>query len=319
MDRVSLAGLSCRVTSATGKKRRVKSTKSVLRRRRGERHSAHTFPSVLTQLMLTAISALFLATCVSAARQNPTDADARQAWRAHLGPPPPTLICVSFVDLAYPSESASGRVWCAVSREGLEIHWKHATARSATQHLALPYWPTAVARASSTALFVGGKRRDGNTLIERISIAPPLIVNTAAAPELQFRAPSSIQTVYDRAERGKDMVVSMQPSLFVAADRPNLLVHFHDSLDIYELVQAAAGAPVAIDRVAGPVAPGGGCGAPIWAGDHIEKGYVYVYGGRITTILIDCDRDGRIDGSDKSSTTEEWVEKGFASSDSYRR
>jgi len=250
----------------------------------------------------------------------------------HLGFPPNELIGGG-PSPRWSTTTASGHTVKAklnvhTDYKAIEILWsftdpitfKPAAAR---QIITLPYWPTDAIGLSDVEIAVGGKMSRGATVIETVEISTPTLVFDIATgdPTLIPSAVGDRAYVYLESTIGRDMVVWLRNMKY---DTSNMLIHFHDSGDVYRLnlatevltLQASAtpvtGVPY-VPELAGTY-------DEVWGGDNIALGYVYVlneYGSPDSVVLIDSNRDGDVDSHVVVADSATWASMGLSDAGNY--
>lgn len=233
-------------------------------------------------------------------------------WKPAEGMPPAELrwpgkqkAKLEFKDLAL-----TGQARWDMRGQLVSILWVHEPTRSAElQEIHTSYWPTSIVElADGKSLAVAGKRQGGNTIIEFWHIlAPELVPKDEAKTEylLKPAAVERVDTIYDTAAKGRDLVVHLVRKLGTS---PALLVQFADSRDVYDVDLAAK--PPAFKLVASPNAAASIPAVPqlvqrytrVLSADHATRGYVYAFANDehesvAALVLLDADRNGALDGS----------------------
>ncbi len=254
------------------------------------------------------------------------------AWKPAPGVPPSELRWQGKhkASLAFQDESITGQARWDLRGKLVSILWTHEPTRSAgAQEISTSYWPTAItALGDGRTLVVAGKRPDGNTVVESWRLLAPVLVPKDGPDKEYLLEPAvveSVDTLYDAAVQGRDLVAHVVRKL---GSTSGLLVQFVDSRDVYELDFAAKPPTLAI--VASPQSATTIPAVPqlrqrytrAWAGDHKAKGYVYVLAndgqqGVASLVLVDKDRDGKLDGSLLVSEAE-WASGGWGAPANYQ-
>jgi hypothetical protein len=242
-------------------------------------------------------------------------AAATPAWEPYRGMPP--------LEVLFPHE---GMEWsgCPVTFEGggsarffqglgkrlVRGVWERGSS-SGSDEYPTQYVPTTLLAPSPDSLLVAGKRDDGRTVIELwtfdASVLPPRRI---------------ARTLYDEAREGRDMVALL---LRVPGSGRSCLVQFWDSRDLYEMTLDS---PASLRLLASPTPKPGALTVPplrrsfdqVWSADHVSRGFVYQLGTESpepSLILVDADRDGRLDRYVLVSSAE-WGESGWGDGTAYR-
>lgn len=213
------------------------------------------------------------------------------------------------------------------SRGTIDVCWRYSPTGEfqkpleiRTEEFSVDYWPTACETTADQHLIVAGKRSNGNTCIERCTLKKPLIRPDGRGGVFwSSQGRSEVVTVYDAAQVGEDIVRGMIRKRG-AADR--VLVHFHDSRDLYELdVSHAPATPKLILSHSDEATLLGDFDHYVGA-DHSRFGYVYCFGSIdhpdevMALMLMDSDRDGAIE-SHGPITGAQWAEQGFEQRSNY--
>lgn len=233
-------------------------------------------------------------------------------WKPAPGMPPAELRWPGKhkATLAFKDSSIVGKARWDMRGKLVSILWSHEpTLSGESQELPTTYWPTAVAELQDgKTLLVAGKRPDGNTVLESwLFRAPELVPKDEAKSEylLKPAAIERVDTVYDAAAQGKDLVGHMVKKLGSVS---SVLIQFVDSRAVYDVDLAAK--PPKLTLVAEPRAAAVLPPVPqlaqrytrMWAGDHKSRGYVYAFVNDehddvSRLVLLDADRNGVLDGS----------------------
>lgn len=223
-----------------------------------------------------------------------------------LGEPPPGTRRMAAPSRSVFAPDLEASVLTFSSKGTIDVSWRYSPTgdfqkphECRTESFAVDYWPTACEATADQHVIVAGKRSNGNTCIERWTLKKPLIRPDGGGGVFwSSQGRSEVVTLYDAAQAGKDIVRGVVRKRG-AADR--VLVHFHDSRDLYELdaSQAPATMKLLLSHSDEPTLLGdfdtyGG-------GDHSRHGYVYCFAsidrpGAVTALLLkDSDRNGTIE------------------------
>jgi hypothetical protein len=196
-----------------------------------------------------------------------------------------------------------GRVEFNAPKKKLSVLWRLGST-GLRQDFATSYYPTDVIALTATRWCVAGKRTRGATVIELWTIQQHLALYAdggGGPPIIRTAAITEIETVYDEAVQGRDMVALMCAK---REDPDKLLVQFWDSKDLYELDLGSQ----QYTRVATPGQVQGVLQVPaldkaycqFWSREHVSQGFVYVLSCSGTSldslVLKDSDKDGSLDG-----------------------
>jgi hypothetical protein len=214
--------------------------------------------------------------------------------------------------------SAVGRARYFLHGRTIQILWRQAATQTcALQQIGTSFWPTSLSVLDDNqTLIVGGKRPNGNTVIESWTFAAPEFVNPPDRVPALRDPEYSVRTIYDAAEQGRDMV----SHVLVKKGASNaFLARFWDSGNVEEFQCADGGAKHHI--VASPNVGLPGLHIPAlsqkvgdaWAAEHVTHGYVYVFSSHAerlqSLVLIDSNKDGTLDSwidIAPDAWTEEW-------------
>lgn len=243
-------------------------------------------------------------------------------WVPHLGQPPIELIAhAPTVALTFENPKFVGLARYSLTEKKITIDWRHQSSGLHTfQEIPVSYWPTSITKGpnSDQAIAVAGKRRNGNTVIEEVVLVPPLVL---PGPPITFtlRPPSSIEAFYDEATQGRDMVVHMVPNKVAG----RVIAQFFDSHGVYSIDSSPPSTPPILIAQPSP-SPGVLSSAwlnnhfeVLWSGDHVDKGYVYVFRSFKPLVLGDANRDGLVDFIEEIPTTADWISRDYADSAKY--
>ncbi len=264
-----------------------------------------TFSLPRTGARLASITLAMLAAIILSNAQD-------QAWKPASSQPPAELRWSGKYNamLDFKDASLTGKARWDLRGKLVSVLWSHAPTLSGDiQEIATTYWPTTVvALQDGKTLLVAGKRPDGNTVIESWLFRAPALVPKDTAHEeysLQPAVIDRVETVYDAAAEGKDLVAHLVCKL---GSTSSVFVQFVDSRAVYDFGLAAK--PPKLTLVAEPRAAASIPAVPqlvqrythVWAADHKSRGYVYAFvnDGRdavSSLVLLDADRNGTLDGS----------------------
>jgi hypothetical protein len=219
--------------------------------------------------------------------------------------------------------------FCSTDKKSISISWHDPQHEiTSVQKHALSYWPTQVVGLHSRdTLLVAGKRRNGNTVIERWVVRDPLPIQSVdihtgqTGPwRLKLRAPSSIEVIYDSAIENQDIV-----ERFLLLRTPGMvLVQFWDSNNVYSF--DATESQAQLQLVASPDPGSGGLHIPALTryfdqyltGDHETLGHIsLMLSNSYRIVFVDSDRDGTVE-SFLTPSDQEWTTLGLGDFEIYK-
>jgi len=225
-----------------------------------------------------------------------------------------------------------GRVTMTPAKKKLTIHWEdHAYSPAAyrTQVIPLSYLPTSATVVRGDKILVGGKRqRNLNTVMELFDLGAPItqLILPGGEKVIDLAPIQSIQTLYDDAQQGKDLI----RSTFLSRVDPDLMfIHFWDSGELFHLHLLDPN--LTLVKIAGPEADPAYPGLMIipqlelpstitWSANHSVHGVVYILRSTLSNapsiILMDADGNSILDNH-MVTVGMDWVNQGFADSDLY--
>lgn len=251
-----------------------------------------------------------------------------QAWSPLQGIPPADIepFPAQYAFLRYPQSDLLGRVSMSLSGKRITIRWAYGDAQALKeQSFATSYWPTAIlVNHATNKLFVAGKRRNGNTVLECWTVKKPLVLNGTGGgtPAIQDGAVDDITTLVDEAVQGRDMI----KRLIEKQGQPNvILAQYYDSNSICALDFSTS---QTVTTLVANAAGGSGvlafpqCARPFerwWSANHAAAGYVYVFtddSEEKVYVIKDGDRNGTLD-SLLTLTSQDWISGGWSEPSSY--
>lgn len=212
-----------------------------------------------------------------------------------------------------------GHVAYYTNSKKLTMSWRHSTGASATQDIALSFYPTALFRGGVDLLFVGGRNQLGQTVIQSMMYVPPTVtIGSGGVVTIGTASVTGINVLYHEKTVGRDMVRFMRATLY---NPSKLVVQFWDSRDLYTL-DTASGAYV---KIASPTSGAGVLQVThlqdhfdkMWFAEHVSYGYVYVllsakHNSVDPLVIYDTNKDGVLDGY-LSIPRDQWATCGFES------
>jgi hypothetical protein len=244
-----------------------------------------------------------------------------QGWTPHAGEPPAGIVpATPAYGKVHYADGTQGLVWFEMAQKKVTIRWKREAPNiQLYQSIATGYWPTAVvALGSGDEFVVSGKRRNGNTVIERWKLTKPIVNSPAiGAAYMESAIVAEIDTLYDEAHQGRDMVLRM---LARPGQTNSVLVQFFDSKDLYDVSWTAASTSTTLVASASALPALQTSFTFSWSRDHKTRGIVYVFRDEdvpnSTLVLIDQDRNKTIDSA-IGVTDLEWTSGDWGSGSSY--
>ena len=273
--------------------------------------------------LLIVFSAVALSIC-GALILSPVEATVPAPWSPHTGVPPLALHGFERKQVRVGGESWDweGQFDTLILDGALSVSWKHVpTGDLYTQDpIPLSYWPTAVCpKPTGGGVIVGGKRRNGNTVIEEIDIHPPALLAGGAA--FSPARVARITTVFDRAVNGFDMVAVLD---ILSNDSNNILVSFFDSNNLYRIdldsndYQPLLLASPTVSQTGVMLVPElDVTNTEIGRAHHLTLGHTYHIHHRLvrdSVLFYDSNLDGDLDGHVVIATSADWKSNGFHSS-----
>lgn len=270
--------------------------------------------------------ALWLAAPSAAAPR--TSLAAAQAWTPLQGIPPADIepSPTQYAFLRYTQSDLLGRVSMSMAGKRITIRWAYGQAQALKeQSFATSYWPTAIlVHHATNKLFVAGKRRNGNTLLECWTVKKPLVLNGTGGgtPAIQDGAVDDITTLVDEAVQGRDMIKRL---LEKQGQSSVLFAQYYDSSSICALDFSTS---QTVSTLVASAAGGSGvlafpqCARPFerwWSANHAAAGYVYVFtddAQEKVYVIKDGDRNGTLDAL-LTLTGQDWISGGWSEPSSY--
>jgi hypothetical protein len=235
-------------------------------------------------------------------------------------------------------------VSCQMLDKRITFSWRYAAAAPSIQSVSAttsqsfdtPYWPTRALVVDPQHLFVAGKALDGATILERWtfakrstegvplpSVSPSCGADGSQTQHYEWTIPprTDVEELIDVAPdsprgliRGLIRDLKSKNNLFVYFDRSREIY----SLDVVRRTQSLVAGPTASAPMQVPALTDNY--KRYWSCDYKKRGYCYFFGADLGVIkkegnpdflvLIDADRDGKIDSSTiitgKQWTTDGW-------------
>lgn len=171
---------------------------------------------------------------------------------------------------------------------------------TATQTLAVPFWPTCVTPIGGMKVAVAGKQRSGETVIEVWTLSPPLKGYSPEGPVLTPQPVQEKATILEEAVPERDMVLGIFPNL---EDPDRFFVQYYSSRDLYDLTWNAETPTQAIVWSSTQLPWLAEDWDSVHWGKHSEHGNVVIFmaDGFTELYLIDSDCDGVLDAPVEST------------------
>jgi hypothetical protein len=198
--------------------------------------------------------------------------------------------------------------------------------QTAETEYSVRYWPNTAARLGDVDFLVGAQALNGNTVIEQWTFSRPSL---DAAGKLVSGLRTGVVRHYDQYAVGRNLVQGMVVHRGVPSDA--ILVHFHDSKDLYSFDLASH----QFSLVASPTPKPNALLVPelssyVWetysVSEHVSSGFVYLFRRRgehfieegpfeeiVMLAIYDSDKNGTLDSAQALNTTS-WQALGYGKS-----
>lgn len=246
---------------------------------------------------------------------------AQVPWTPHLGEPPTGFVPAepTYTKLGFAADGVIGLATHDMRGRRVTVTWKRFGPDLALyQTFATSYWPTAVSARRTDELIVAGKRRSGNTVIERWTFEKPRVVDVGAgSARLEAATVLRIDTLSDEAVQGRDIVLRLIAKPGAAQ---SILVQFHDSRDLCDLTWSGTAPELRLVASATSHPALRASFTSWWSRDHRARGHVVVLHDEAlvdsTFVLVDADRDGSVERT-MSVTDAAWLSEDWADETNY--